>query len=108
MTLDAGDLNRRITIQRQPTGQDASGQPITGPWETVGQAWASIRSPTGLGAIKADVPVSEVRVSIRVRWRTDVERGMRALHGTTVYAIDAVLPDMARREHVDLVCREVK
>lgn len=33
---------------------------------------------------------------------------MRVLHGETVYQIKAVLPDEARRDHVDLVCEVVK
>lgn len=104
--LRAGDLNRRITIQRRGTAEDSWGTPTPGPenWVEVGKAWAGIKTLSGLGAIKADAQASTVKVSIRVRWRTDLAAGMRVLHGGTVYDVEAVLPDVAGREHVDLVC----
>lgn len=105
--MDSRRLNRRITIQRPGSVQDDRGQPIPG-WVEVAKPWASIKHPSGLSAIKADAPTSVVRASIRIRYRTDVLPGMRALHGATVYDIKAVLPDEVKREHVDLVCEVVK
>ncbi|WCM88843.1 phage head closure protein [Acidovorax sp. NCPPB 3576] len=107
--LAAGSLNRRITIQKPGQLHDEWGSPIPGSenWVEVAKPWASIKNLSGLGAIKADAQASVVKTSIRIRYRTDITAGMRALHGATVYDINAVLPDEARREHVDLVC-EVK
>ncbi|MDA8521983.1 phage head closure protein [Acidovorax sp. NCPPB 4044] len=105
--MRAGDLNRRITIQRRGDakgGWGGSPKPGADNWEEVGKAWASIKTLSGLGAIKADAEMSVVKASIRLRWRADLAAGMRVLHGGTVYDIKAVLPDTARREHVDLVC----
>lgn len=106
MTLDAGGLNRRITIQILGAATDSWGTPIPGVenWIDVGKVWANIDTLSGLGTIKADAQVSTVKASIRVRWRTDLAAGMRVLHGTTVYDVKAVLPDASGREHVDLVC----
>lgn len=101
--MDAGTLRNRITIQRQAQAQDAGGQPIDA-WTDVVTVWADIRSPTGLGAIRADAQASVVKTSVRIRWRTDIEAGMRVVHGVAVYDIGAVLPDHAGREFVDLVC----
>lgn len=104
--MRAGDLNRRITIQRRGTATDAWGSPVPGAenWVEVGKTSAIIKTLSGLGAIKADAQASTVKASIRVRWRTDLTAGMRVLHGGTVYDVQAVLPDVAGREHVDLVC----
>ncbi len=104
--MRAGDLNRRITIQRRGTATDAWGSPVSGAenWVEVGKAWASIKTLSGLGTIKADAQASTVKASIRVRWRTDLTAGMRVLYGSTVYDVQAVLPDVAGREHVDMVC----
>ena len=107
MTLDAGDLNRRITIQRKGAGTDDWGTPLPDAWDDVTKAWANIRNLSGLGAIKADAEAAVVKTSIRIRYRADISPGMRVLHGTTVYDIKAVLPDEARREYVDLVCEVV-
>ncbi|MDR6767724.1 SPP1 family predicted phage head-tail adaptor [Acidovorax delafieldii] len=105
--MRAGDLRNRITIERQTTDQDAGGQPLE-VWTPMATVWADIRNPTGLGAIRADAQAAVVKTSIRIRWRTDIEAGMRVVHGATVYEIGAVLPDHARREFVDLVCGGAK
>ena len=105
--MRAGDLRHRIIIERQTSSQDAGGQPLE-VWTPVATVWADIRNPTGMGAIRADAQVAVVKTSIRIRWRTDIEAGMRAVHGTTIYEIGAVLPDHAGREFVDLVCGATK
>lgn len=101
--MDPGKLKHLVTLQAPATGQDAAGQPLTG-WVDVAQLWADIRSTGGLEAIKAGAITSVVHTSVRLRWRTGLNAGMRVLHGTTVYGVLAVLPDMAGRQYVDLVC----
>ena len=103
--LRAGQLNRRVTLQRRATGQDAAGQPVSS-WQDVATVWASVLTQNGLESIKADRPVSQVKASIRIRWRTDIDAGLRAVLGATVYDIKAVLPDEIKRQHVDLVCEQ--
>ena len=58
-------------------------------------------------AIKADAQISTVRASIRVRYRSGLAAGMRVVHGSTAYAVRAVLPDEADRQAVDLACEVV-
>lgn len=101
--MQAGKLNRRVTIQQRTAGQDALGQ-SNGAWSDLATLWASVLHLSGLQAIKANAEVSEVQASIRLRYRTDITAGMRAVLGTTIYDIKAVLPDQARREFVDLTC----
>lgn len=108
MTLDAGTLKDRITIQRHTQAQDEWGSLIPGSeaWQEVAKIWSDVKHPSGLGAIKADADVSIVRASIRIRRRTDVDSGMRVLFGGAVYDIKAVLPGPSR-DYVDLVCVKV-
>ena len=49
-----------------------------------------------------------MRASIRIRFRSDITAGMRVLIGLAVYQIEAVMPDLARREFVDLVAKVVQ
>jgi SPP1 family predicted phage head-tail adaptor len=99
-------LRHRITIQQQSSTVDALGQRVQA-WSTFAQAWADIRNAGGLETIKADKEASIVKASIRLRYRTDLNPGMRVLYGSTVYDIEAVLPDMKAKRHVDLVCKVV-
>ena len=102
--LHASAFSKRITIERRTSAQDAWGQPIPDAWTPVASLWANVRHMGGAEAIRADAVTSSVRASIRIRWRTGIDAGMRVKVGAAVYEIKAVLPEMARREHVDLVC----
>lgn len=101
-----GALNCSVTIQHLTSDQDEIGQPVT-TWADVATVWADIRHISGIEAVKADATASTVRASIRIRYRTDVNAGMRVLHGSTVYNITAVLPDVAKKQYVDLVCEVI-
>ena len=101
--LQAGKLRWHCTLQQPATGQDGTGQPLTG-WVDVAQFWADIRQTGGLEAIKAGAVTSKVQTSIRLRYRTGITSGMRVVCGGVVYNILAVLPDLAGKGHVDLVC----
>lgn len=105
--MRAGQLNRLVTIQRLTQIKDGIGQIIGTDWTDVATVWANIRHLSGTEAIKADAPTSTVRASIRIRYRAGVDAGMRVLHGSTAYDIQAVLPDEIGRRHIDLVCEVV-
>jgi SPP1 family predicted phage head-tail adaptor len=106
MSLIIGRLNRRITLQQRTATQDALGQPLD-TWSDVATLWADIRHPSGIETVKSAADVSIVKASIRIRYRNDLDADMRVVHGADVYTIQAVLPDDARREYVDLICEQV-
>lgn len=104
--MDPKRLNQRVTIEKTVDAKDALGQILPG-WATHAVVWADIRHQSGVEAIKADAPVSTVKASIRIRYRTDLNAGMRVSYGAAAYNITAVLPD-ARKKFVDLVCEMAK
>lgn len=104
--MQAGSLNRRVTLQQPAAGFDELGQPIPG-WTDVATLWADIRMKSGLESIKASAPVSVVQASIRVRYSAGITAGMRVVHNLVAYEIKAVLPDVGGREYVDLVAEVV-
>lgn len=108
MTLDAGTLQDRITIQRHTQERGAFGAPKPGAvaWVDLAKVWADVKHPSGLGAIKADAEVSIVRASVRIRRRAGIAAGMRVLFGAAVYDIEAVLPGQTR-DYLDLACKKV-
>jgi SPP1 family predicted phage head-tail adaptor len=101
--MKAGQLDKLVSIQQQSSVQDDAGQPVK-TWSEVTQAWADVRSMSGLATIKADAYVSTFKASVRIRYRDGIKPGMRVVHGATVYDIKAVPPDSGRREFLDLVC----
>ena len=104
--MQAGLLNRRVTLQAPGTTQDELGQPIPG-WTDVATLWADIRMKSGLESIKAGAPVSVVQASIRVRYRAGITAGMRIVHNLQAFNITAVMPDVGGREYVDLIAEVV-
>lgn len=104
--MNVGQLNRRVTLLRRSLARDEGNDPIY-EWEEFGHAWASIKTTSGMQAIKAGAEIPVVRASIRIRFRRDVAAGMRVQHGKDAYAVEAVLPDEESRSHVDLVARQL-
>jgi SPP1 family predicted phage head-tail adaptor len=105
--MNAGQLNRKITIQSIGSSVDSIGQPVE-TWSTFATTWANIRFLNGVESVKADAEVSVSKASIRIRYRQDITAAMRVSYNSITYQIKAVLPDEAKRDHVDLVCEVVK
>lgn len=104
--MQAGRLNRRCTLQQPGTTTDELGQPIPG-WTDVATLWGDVRLRSGLESIKAGATVSVVQASVRIRYRTGINAGMRVLVDSVPYEVLAVQPDVGGREYVDLVCQVV-
>lgn len=110
MKLQAGMLDRRITIKRRAMTEDELGQTI-GEWSiTICRVWANYRAPTGMGSIGAERVAGGREISTnvcswRIRYRTDILANDRVEEADgTVWDIKQVLPDRRDRQHVDLVC----
>jgi SPP1 family predicted phage head-tail adaptor len=110
VSLAAGTMNRRITVQRRTGARDALNQPVD-TWENVfpGPLWCNIKGATGLGTIKASlpsVPTEANQYSFRIRYRpTGIDIGMRVVDKAgTIFDIKAIRHDMERQEWTDLVC----
>lgn len=105
--IDAGTLNRRVTIQAPATGQDEIGQPAIG-WVDVATVWANVRHPNGAEAIRANKETATTAASIRIRHRSDVSAANRIIADAAAYEVRQVLPDASGREFIDLVCEAVR
>lgn len=102
--MRAGNLNTRVTIKRRTGGVNDWGEPLPAGWEEMVKVWADVRFRSGIEAIKADAETSVVKLSARVRRRSDILPGMRAVIEGANYEIQAVLPDLRKRAYMDLVC----
>lgn len=105
--MRASSLRERIAIEAPPVGSDGEGNPLTSWTEVCVGVPADIRFPGGLESIRAGAVTASTRVSVRIRLRRGLNAGMRVVHGSDIYNIEAVLPDRVRR-HVDLVCEVSK
>ena len=100
-------LNTRIEVQHKVKTTDASGATVVA-WQTLCGLWANVRHTSGAESIKADALTSVVKASIRIHNRAGISDDMRViLKSGEVYDVKAVLPDLQRREYLDLVCEKV-
>lgn len=107
MSLPAGSLNRRITIQSRIVGEDAAGQPVM-TWQDVATVWADVRGATGMASIRQSSPIDGVAVSMnsysfRIRFREGLDAGMRVLYAGQAFDVKHVRMDFSGREWTDLV-----
>ena len=72
MPLNAGDLNRRVTIRRATTVSDGHGGQVK-TWTDIATVWAEAWSQNGREAVIAGALQGVSAWRFRVRWRGDVQ-----------------------------------
>lgn len=82
MSLSAGDLNRKVTIQTPNyTPDGAGGRSLTG-WSDVATVYAQITPVSGGEAFKLGVQNQTQFYRVSLRFREDVTPGNRLMWGT--------------------------
>lgn len=100
-------MNDRITLLKRESGRDAAGQPAE-TWPGVTTIWAHVKFETGAQVLRANADISVVRVSIRIRARTDVDQTFRVRHKGVEYDVKSVIPDSSDRAFMFLVCEATR
>lgn len=94
MTLLAGRLRDRVTVQAKSVTRDAYGAEVV-TWGTHATLWASVESLSGREYLEQQFGVDQVRaaraVRVVLRYRDDIVPWMRILHGARVLEIQAVI-----------------
>jgi len=104
MPLNAGQLDRRVTIQARASGTDDRGQP-NGAWVAVATVWAMPMPAKGREFFAASQMQAEGAMAWRIRYRTDVSAEMRVLDDLgEPWGIVAPPVPSANREWLDLYC----
>lgn len=107
--IRAGSYDKSVTIQSYTTAADSVGELIK-TWTTLEAGVpARVRYLTGLELIRAQRITSEARITVDLRYRTDVtpRNRLQWLGGiNTLLNIHAVIPDELRVE-IHCLCSEV-
>lgn len=94
MSLDAGELRHRITIQRPIQSQDPETGQLTTNWAAVATDIAAAIKPLSVREfVAAKAMQSEVTARIVIRYRTGLTAQMRILHGSKIYNPQGWLAD---------------
>lgn len=100
-------MNDRVTLLQRTTGRDAAGQP-TEDFAEAATVWANVRFQTGAEVMRANAETWIVRVSIRIRARTDVDSAWRMRYRGAEYDVKSALPDSDDRAFMFLVCESAQ
>lgn len=103
---DPGRLDRRVTLQSPTITRDAAGGAVVD-WYDTATVWASLTFLHGNRFYAAEEKSYESIVTYRIRHRSDVETGMRLVHGDDVFEIIGT-DHLGRNHFFDLTCRAVK
>lgn len=107
MGLQAGKLNRYITIQKQTKVRDDAGQVIDD-WVDVAKVWSWHKSLNGRSGANGGIVVAINGDSWRMRYNPSLklDTSMRVLFNGIGFNITRIIYDHAGREYIDLICEE--
>ena len=101
-----GELDRRITFQREEITQSPSGAPMR-LWVDVATVWASFRPAMGKERYQAPQTLATRTGTWRIRWRTGIDEKMRFLFRGDVWQIDG-LAEIGRREGLEITATAIE
>lgn len=100
----AGELSRRMTIERRAGGTDGAGSPLAD-WQMVAAVWARVRPLTARELVAAQAVNAEITHEVLMRFRRDITASMRGVIGGEVYTFIAPPIDVDdKRVMLRLLC----
>ncbi len=110
MTLSAGTLRKRITLQQQSPSVDSYGQQIT-TWSDVATVWASVEPSVGRELIAAQAVSLDQPTTITLRWQPALANpkavaAMRAVYNGRIFNIHSVENEAERNTLLTLLASE--
>lgn len=106
--MNAGRLNKRVVIEKPVSGSptaDTFGEPII-TWDTLAEVWAAVEPLTGREFWAQQQVQNEITVRFRVRYRSDIEAGMRVSYNSKYFVIKAVIDPLEKHEELQLMTAE--
>ena len=103
MIDQAGQLDRRITLQTFSEATDSFGQEVK-TYSTLTSVWANVKEKVGSEGEDGDMLAATKKVEFIIRYRTDVNEQMRISYNSNIYKITAIQSADARKAFLKLVC----
>ena len=100
------NLDKKVSIQRQTTTTDSSGQPQD-TWTTTSNPWVSIRPISGKEYFNASGERAQVSHEVVLRHGPTVAPKDRIVYGSRTFDIQSVLNLEERSRYLKLMCREI-
>jgi SPP1 family predicted phage head-tail adaptor len=104
--MNAGKLNKRITIQEYGSTQNEYGEQVK-TWSTTKTVWASVEPLQGREWFNAKQMQSEIEIRMRLRYTTDITPKMRIQYNALNYNIESVINVGEENRELELMCSRV-
>jgi SPP1 family predicted phage head-tail adaptor len=109
--INAGGLNKRITIQAKTGAKDSFGQTISS-YADVATVWAEIntgqgRSTGGREFYAAQKLHAETEALFKIRYRTRINQAMRIKYGNRYFEIIHIADPKEKHEELLISAKEV-
>ena len=104
MIDQAGQLDRRITIQSFGTTTDDFGEVVKS-FTTLANVWAKVEEKRGNEGEDGNQLVATKRVEFFIRYRSDINEQMRITYNNETYKIEAILNADSRKAFQKIVTR---
>ncbi len=105
--IRAGDLDRRVTIQRCQRAQIAGSGETISVWSDIVTVAATVRQANGREFLAGSAIVGEQRAVFVVRFRADVSQLDRIAYGGRTFDIDDIR-EIGRREGLEIHAKAVR
>lgn len=103
--LAAGQLNKRIVIERPKGIQDDYGQMIVS-WMPIHAVWAAVEPLQGREYWAAASTQAERTLRVRIRYLPGIDSALRVVCAGRVFAITAVIDPQEAHRELQLLCKE--
>ena len=101
--IEAGKLDRRVTLQTNSPSQDTTGQPIES-WSEIDVVWAEVVPLRGRVLLAAQQVNAEVTAKFLIRYRSDVGPADRVLYDSVGHDILSVT-EIGRQEGLEILAK---
>lgn len=104
MIDQAGQLDRRITIQSYTTATDDFGEVVKS-FTTLANVWAKVEEKRGNEGEDGNQLVATKKVDFLIRYRSDIDEQMRIVYNNETYKIETILNADARKAFQKITTR---
>lgn len=104
--MNAGTLDRRLTLLQWDTSIDSIGGVIEG-WSFYRYSWGRWLPANGREVIAAQTRIAEAEGVLRMRYRTDLETTWRVMCAGVTYELAAPINLVGRKDAIDLILKTV-
>lgn len=104
--MDAGKLNRRVTIRKSTASQDAKFKTPVLMWSDLAAVWAEVEDalPSRAEKLADGINIAAKPCRVRMRWRGDVTNAMRLVIDGREYRIIAGPAAIHNRTGIEVMC----